>query len=334
MTITIKDVAKQANVSISTVSRVINDSKPVSDDIKLRVMAVIDELGYSPNPVARSLVTRKSRLIGVIVPDIGDAYIAEVLNAIEEVAKTYDYDIVLCNSYGSLESETHYMNLLRMKQVEGMVFITYRLRTLHKTFFENNKMPVVMVNRDGTDLGISSVSVNHYEAIYEMTLNLINSGHKNIALIRNGKTKDLFGPSHLEGFKKAHEDKGLTFNEDMIYQGHFKMKEAYDIATRLVAEGKIPDALIATTDDMAIGALNGFVDQGYKVPEDLSVVSFCDTQLASLYRPQLTTIHQPIYDIGAVAIRLLIKQIKNESKNKQHVYLPHTLEVRNSSKKR
>lgn len=334
MNITIKDVAKKANVSISTVSRVINDSKPVNSDIKLRVMAVIKELGYKPNPVARSLVTRKSRLIGVIVPDISDAYIAEVLNAIEEVAKMYDYDIILCNSYGSLESETHYMNLLRAKQVEGMVFLTYRLRTVHKTFFENSNMPVIMVNRDASDLGISSVSVNHFEAMNEITTELLSTGHKKIALIRNGKTKDIFGPSHLEGFVEAHENADVSYDENMIYQGHFKMDKAYDITKEMIDSKNMPDAIIATTDGMAIGTINALVDNGYKVPEDVSVVSFYDTHLATLYRPQLTTIHQPIYDIGAIAIRFLIKQIKGEEKNQQHFFLPHTLELRSSTKNR
>lgn len=334
MTITIKDVAKKSNVSISTVSRVINDSKPVSSDIKMRVMAVIDELGYIPNPVARSLVTRKSRLIGVIVPDISDAYIAEVLNAIEEIAKTYDYDIILCNSYGSLESETHYMNLLRSKQVEGMVFLTYRLRTAHKTFFENSHMPVVMVNRDASDLGISSVSINHFEAMRELTSQLMASGHKKIAMIRNGKTKDIFGPSHLQGFKEAHDDHQLPLDEAMIFEGSFKMDKAYAITRDMVKNKTLPDGIIATTDGMAIGVINALVDHGYKVPEDVSVVSFYDTHLASLYRPQLTTIHQPIYDIGAIAIRMLIKQINGEEKHHQHFFLPHTLEVRSSTKNR
>jgi len=334
MSITIKDVAKKANVSISTVSRVINDSKPVSSDIKMRVMAVIEELGYKPNPVARSLVTRKSRLIGVIVPDISDAYIAEVLNAIEEVAKTYDYDIILCNSYGHLESETHYMNLLKMKQVEGMVFLTYKLRTVHKAFFESNNMPVVMVNRDASDIGISSVSVNHMEAMEEATKNLLESGHRRLALIRNGKTKDIFGPSHLDGFIKAHKDLGLDYNPDWVFEGKFKMENAYQLTKDLIDDKTLPDGIIATTDGTAIGAANALVDAGYKVPEDVSVISFYDTHLATIYRPQLTTIHQPIYDIGAIAIRLLIKQINGEEKDHQHFCLPHTLVERSSTKDR
>lgn len=332
MSITIKDVAKQANVSISTVSRVINDSKPVSDDIKIRVMKVIEELGYKPNPVARSLVTKKSRLIGVIIPDISDPYIAELLNAIEEVAKTYDYDIILCNSYGSLESEEHYLNLLRTKQVEGMIFLTYKLRTVHKEFFESSKMPVVMVNRDASELNLSSVSVNHFDAIYEVTTKLINNGHIDVMMIRNGKTSDVFGPSHLEGFKKAHETHQMSVKENRVFEGAFSVEKAYDICKQVIENKDMPSAIIATTDSMAIGAINCLVDHGYNVPEDVSVVGFYDTKIARLYRPQLSTIHQPIYDIGAVAIRLLIKQINGDEKERKHFYLPHELIFRDSTR--
>lgn len=333
MSITIKDVAKKANVSISTVSRVINDSKPVSDDIKMRVVKVIEELGYKPNPVARSLVTKKSRLIGVIIPDISDPYIAELLNAIEEVAKTYDYDIILCNSYGSLESEEHYLRLLRTKQVEGMIFLTYKIRTAHKEFFEASKMPVVMVNRDASKLKLSSVSVNHFDALYEVATKLFDTGHKKLVLIRNGKESDVFGPDHLEGFKKAHEEKNISFVADQVFEGAFKMDTAYEITQKLIENKNVPDAIIATTDSMAIGAINCLVDNGYRVPEDVSVTGFYDTKLAELYRPQLTTVHQPIYDIGAIAIRLLIKQINGEEKEKKHFYLPHEFVERDSTKR-
>lgn len=332
MSITIKDVAKKANVSISTVSRVINDSKPVSDDIKMRVVKVIEELGYKPNPVARSLVTKKSRLIGVIIPDISDPYIAELLNAVEEVAKTYDYDIILCNSYGSLESEEHYLNLLRTKQVEGMVFLTYKLRTVHKEFFEASKMPVVMINRDASELNLSSVSVNHFDAMFEITSKLFEDGHEKVALIRNGKTSDVFGPSHFEGFKKAHETHKITFDEKMVFDGGFKAESAYDILQKLIDTKQVPSAVVATTDSMAIGAINCLVDNGYKVPEDVSVAGFYDTKIAKMYRPQLTTIRQPIYDIGAIAIRLLIKQINGDEKERKHFYLPHELILRDSTR--
>jgi len=330
MAVTIKDVAKEANVSISTVSRVINDSKPVSDEIKQRVMEVIRRLGYTPNPIARNLVTKKTQLVGVIVPDIANFYMGEVLNAIEEIAKTYGYDIILCNSYGEIKQEIHYLKLLSSKQVEGIIFLTHELSEEHREFFSGSDMPVVMINRDASDMGIAAVTVNHFDASYEMTQHLINYGHKRIALIRNGSTKDVFGIEQLEGYAAALEEAGIEVDLSLVLEGHFSTELAYEATKNILSMEKLPTAIFATTDAMAIGSINCLVDSGYKVPDDISVVSFYDTELARMYRPQLTTIHQPIYDIGAVAIRLIIKKIRKEELDKLIFTLPHTLVERDS----
>lgn len=331
MPVTIKDVAKKANVSISTVSRVINDSKPVSDEIKKRVLDVIRDTGYSPNPVARSLVMKKSRTIGVIVPDIASSYIGEVLNAMEEIAKTYSYEIILCNAYGEEEQELKYLNLLNAKQVEGVVFITFKLTKAHEAFIKEQKMPIVMVNRKTQESDrIHSVTVDHFEAAYQMTQYLIKQGHKQIALIRNGTTKEIFGIDQLEGYKKALFEEKIPYDEALVFNGYFQAKRAYEIVESMIDEEKIPTAIFATSDDMAVGAMNALYDRGYKIPENVSVVGFYDTRMSALFRPKLTTIRQPIYDMGAVAIRLLIKLIKGEKVSQNMVVLPHELIIRDS----
>ena len=334
MSVTIKDVAKKANVSISTVSRVINDSKPVSDEIKKRVLEVIRETGYTPNPVARSLVMKKSRTIGVIVPDIASSYVGEVLNAMEEIAKAYAYEIILCNSYGEKEQELKYLNLLNSKQVEGIIFITYQLTEEHKNFINMNKMPVVMVNRKTQeDDNIYSVTVDHFDASYEMTKYLIELGHKRIALIRNGTTKEIFGIDQLKGYQKALDEGSLKYDETLIFDGYFQAEKAYEAVQHMIDTKNVPTAIFATADDMAIGAMNALYDNGYSIPEDVSVVGFYDTKMSSLFRPKLTTIKQPIYDMGAVAIRLLIKLIKGEEVADNMMLLPHELIVRDSCRK-
>lgn len=333
MAVTIKDVAKKANVSISTVSRVINDSKPVSDEIKKRVLEVIRETGYTPNPVARSLVMKKSRLIGVIVPDIASFYIGEVLNAMEEIAKAYGYEIILCNSYGENEQELKYLNLLKSKQVEGVIFITHELQEEHRDFIEKNQMPVVMVNRNTKEGSIYSVTVNHYDATYEMMKYLIDQGHRKIALIRNGTTEDVFGTEQLDAYKKALSEANVPYNDSLVHDGKFLVQRAYEAVEHMISEQNVPTAIFATSDDMAVGAMNALVDNGFKVPEDVSVVGFYDTKLSSLFRPKLTTVKQPIYDMGAVAIRLLIKLIKGEEIQDNMVYLPHSLVIRDSCRK-
>ncbi len=331
MPITIKDVAQQANVSISTVSRVINDSKPVSDDIKKRVLDVIRQTGYSPNPVARSLVMKKSHTIGVIVPDISSSYTGEILNAIEEIAKTYSYEIILCNAYAEETQELKYLNLLVSKQVEGIVFITFDITEEHEKFIHNHDIPIVMINRDFHEgSGIRSVSIDHYKASYEMVKYLLEQGHRKIALIRNGTQKGIFGEKHLEGYKKALSEFNVPYDEKYVFEGYFSANKAYQIVKSMIDDERLPTAIFATSDDMAIGSMNALYDSGYKIPDDVSVVGFYDTKMSSLFRPKLTTIRQPIYDMGAVSLRLLIKLIKGENVSEDMIVLPHQLIIRDS----
>lgn len=328
--ITIKDVAKRANVSISTVSRVINESKPVSSEIRQRVLKIIKETGYTPNPVARSLVMKKSQLIGVIVPDISNFFTGEILNGVEEIGKMYNYDILLCNTYGELEQELRYLNLLKSKQVEGIIFMTWRLKEEHKNFFKEDDIPIVLINRDTSEINLPSICIDHFNASYEMTKYLMDNGHKKIALIRSGKENDVFGIDQYNGYQKALMEANIEIDNRLIFNGNFKLEEAYECVEKMIKKDILPTAIFATTDFMAIGAINALVDNGYKVPEDVSVVGFNDIKLASIYRPRLTTIKQPIYDIGAVAIRVIIKKIKGEKIDNNMIVLPHELIERES----
>lgn len=332
MAVNIKDVARKANVSISTVSRVINDSKPVSDEIKKRVFDIIEETGYVPNPVARSLVMKKSRLIGIIVPDIANYYTGELLNAFEEIAKTYDYEVILCNTYGDFQQELRYLKLLESKQVEGMIFLSFKWDEAHQAFFERCNLPVVLVNRAAVNDRVFTVSIDHGKAVYEMTTEIINRGHRELMLIRNGETEDVFGTEQLEGFRRALEEHGLAFRPEWVASGHFQASDAYSAVEALLKAGQRPTAIITTTDDMAVGAINCLVDNGISVPGEVSVTGFYDTTLATLYRPKLTTVQHPIYDIGAIAIRMLIKKIDGQEIEEKHVRLPHGMVFRESSR--
>jgi LacI family transcriptional regulator len=333
MTVTIKHVAKKANVSISTVSRVINDSKPVNDDIKRRVFEVIDELGYTPNPVARSLVMKKSKLIGVIIPDISSSFIGEVLNAVEDIAKTYGYDIILCNTYGELKQELRYFQLLKAKQVEGIIFTTRMLMDAHRELFTNFDLPLVMINRDGSDLGILSVAINHERAAFDMTSYLIHLGHKNIVLIRNGIDAESFGTDQMNGYERAHLENGMTFSKDKVFEGYFSMEEAYKLVDNMLKDGNKPDAIVTTSDEMAVGAINAAVDNGLQVPQDLSVSGAYDSKMSRFYRPKLTTVKYPIYDIGAIAVRLIIKKINGQEPKEKLIQMPYELVIRDSTRK-
>lgn len=334
MAITIKDVAKKANVSISTVSRVINKSKPVSDEIRERVEEVIEELNYEPNPIARSLVMKKTNLIGVIVPDISSFFIGEVLNAIEQIAKVYDYDIILCNSYGERKQELKYLNLLKNKHVEGLIFISYKIEKEHKEFIKEADFPVALINRYLKDLDTISVSIDHEKACYSMTKYLIETGSKDIALIRSGFSDDLFINEQLIGYKKALKDSKIDYDETRVYDGVHKIDEAYELVEEMIKQKNMPEAIFATTDNTAIAAINCLLDNGYDIPKDIQVVGFYDSKIANLFRPKLTTIHQPIFDLGSVATRMLIKKINEEMQDddKNIQIMPYDLIKRESSR--
>ncbi len=330
MKVTIKDVAEKAGVSIATVSRVINNSDQVSALVRERVLEVIEELDFRPNPVARSLVMKKSHLIGVVVPDMSNYFLGEIMNGIEEITRTYQYDIIVCNTRGNHELEKRYLDLFYAKQVEGIIFMSWKLENSVVEHITKIDIPVVMVNRNTSKLTIPSVSIDNYKAAYELTHYLLQKGHTQIALIRNSIDVDAFGLEQYKGYKQALMEYGIEVNKNYVRYGDFSIENSYQIVKSFIKENDIPTAIFATSDVMAIGAINALKDSGYQVPEDVSVVGFNDIRLASLYRPKLTVIHQPLFNIGTVAVKMIIDRIKGEKSGDNIVILPHSLIERES----
>lgn len=333
-TVTIKDVAKQAGVSISTVSRVINNSKPVTDEVKQRVLEVIRRTGYIPNPLARSLVTKKSQLIGVIVPEVSDSFVNEMLDGIEEVAKMYDYEILLANTYSDKEQEMKSLNLLRAKQIEGIVMISNKIDNDHIEYINSLSIPATYISKTAREYDINSVDISNKNATYDMTKYLIDKGHKEIAFIMTSKDKTILERERLSGYEKAIIENNLKLDEKLIRYAGIEYEDGYESMMELLDENIVPQAVFVTGDEAAIGAINALNDRGYSVPDDVSVAGFSDVKIARIYRPKLTTVHQPLYDIGAVAIRMVIKLINNESLDEKKVELPYRIIERESIKSR
>lgn len=331
MTVTIKDVAKKAGVSISTVSRVINNSKPVSLEARQKVLKAIDELGYKPNEVARSLVTRKSRLIGVIVTDIGNSYIAEMVRGIEEVGRMYKYDIILSSSYGNNDTEKKFVQLLMNKQVEGIVLISEDNNEEVIEDINHKNIPFVYLNKYYSNEKIPSVFINSELASYDMTKYLMSLGHRNLMYITYNKDEEHSVEKYkIDGFYKAIEEgngKGYIFDANgfMIQDGYNIGQNVYDFAKENSITG-----IFCCHDELAIGLMSNFYDNNINVPEDISVCGFGDLKIASIYRPRLTTVREPYYDIGAVAIRSIIKAINEEESDKENIYLPSQIVKRES----
>ena len=323
MSVTIKDVAKLAEVSISTVSRVINNSKPVSSEVKQRVIEAIDELGYIPNEVARSLVTKKSNLIGVVVTDIGNSYIAQMIRGIEEVARMYNYDILLSSSYNELERELKYAQILKNKQAEGIIMIAedYNKETI-KTLREFNK-PFLYLNRYNKSEEIFTVSLDNKKSIKSMMDYLGNMGHKNIIYL----SSDKYDENSVEKLKISGYEEFIAENnlkKNILSLKGYSFDDGYNNGEKIISMARQEGitAIFCSYDELAIGLLNYCYDNSIEVPEEISVVGYGNIKISSLYRPRLTTVIEPYYDIGAVAIRKIIKDINGEESIDESTYLP------------
>ncbi len=323
-----------ADVSISTVSRVINDSKPVSPEARRRVLHAIEVLDYKPNEVARSLVTKKSNIIGVIVNDIGNGYVSQVLRGVEEIGRMFNYDILLSSSYGDLEVEMKFANLFSQKQVEGIILISDILNERLMYKLDQIKIPYVVINRFYTIDQAATVSINNKNATYKMTQYLIDEGHEKIGYVALRKDMDRTNETYkIKGYREAMQQNDLKAK--IIYAEGLDQEAAEDVIEDIIEdiEDKRYTALFCTQDILAIHLMNELSDRGIRVPDDISICGFGGTELSEIIRPSLTTVKEPFYDIGAVAVRKLLKSVEAKQELKRDtVFLPVEIIKRNSVK--
>lgn len=313
MASTIKDVAKMADVSISTVSRVINDSKPVSPEARRRVLHAIEVLDYKPNEVARSLVTKKSNLIGVIVSDIGNQYVSQVLRGVEEIGRMYNYDILVSSSYEDPEIELKFAKLFSQKQVEGIIIISEILNQKLLYKLDEFRIPTVVINRFYNITDAPTVTVNNKAAAYNMTDYLTMMGHEKIAYVALRKDMDRTNEKYkIRGYKDAMEASG--FKPFILYSEGTDETAAMDVFEEHEENFRNNkfSVLFCSQDMLAINLMNVFRDNGIRIPDEMSFAGFGGSQLCEIYRPKLTTVKEPYYDIGAVAIRKLLKTIDSK----------------------
>lgn len=337
MKYTIKDVADRAGVSIATVSRVINGATVVSEKSRQRVLAAIEELDFKPSQIARNLVMQTSNTIGVIVPALSNQFTGGILNGIEEKSSSCGYDIMVCGTGGDTEKERRYLELFRERHVAGIIFMGWKLKPETVVAINDMAVQVIMMNRNASGLKVPTVSIDNFRAAYQMTNYLISKGHRRIAFFRNSVDIDACGVEQYSGFERALAEAGMDIDRSLVKYGEFSEVRSYQLMEEMIQNGNVPTAVFATSDIMAIGAANALKDNGYNVPEDVSVVGFNDVEMASLYRPALTVIHQPLWAMGAEAVKMII-----DSRNKKEedgsgmendgrtVILPHKLIERDS----
>lgn len=332
MAASIKDVAREAGVSIATVSRVLNDIDVVNEETKKKVVDAIKKLGYRPNIVARSLKTQRTRTVGILIPDISNQFYPEIVRGAEDVANIYDYNVMLCNSDFDLEKEKEYLRVLKEKMVDGVLYMSSSLEDDTLELINELALKTVLVETDDKQGNLPSVTIDNVKATYETTEHLISKGIKEIGFIGVSGEDNNAWRKRFTGFKQALEANGLKLNEELTYFNNLKVKTGYEGVLTMLEKGAKPEAIVCASDEIAMGAINALRSKGLNVPEDVSVTGFNDIDLAQAFYPRLTTVSQPMYDMGSIAMRMLIKLINNKTLEEGHFVLPHKLIERDSCK--
>ncbi|MBD7943489.1 MULTISPECIES: catabolite control protein A [Psychrobacillus] len=332
MTITIYDVAREANVSMATVSRVVNGNQNVKPATRQKVLAVIERLDYRPNAVARGLASKKTKTVGVIIPDISNVFYAELVRGIEDIATMYRYNIILTNSDQQEEKEVQLLSTLLSKQVDGIVMMSDYVseEMLHEMNRAN--APVVLAGTVEHSNSFPSVNIEYREAAIDAVNRLIQNGHKRIAFISGSISSPINRDFKLAGYEEALENADIEVDEDLIVGVDNTYDDGLAAWEQLCKLDNPPTAFFAGSDEIAIGLIHGAQDSGLNVPNDIEIISFENSKLARMVRPQLTSVVLPLYDIGAVSMRLLTKFMNKEKIEEQNVVLPYRIEERNTVK--
>ncbi len=331
-TITIYDVARVAGVSMATVSRVVNGNSNVKPATRKKVLNVIEQLGYRPNAVARGLASKKTKTVGVVIPDISNAFNSEVTRGIEDIATMYRYNIILCNSDLQQERETQLIETLLEKQVDGLLFLGGNVREEHRQIYSHTNVPVVLVATNDEEGNLPSVGIDQQQAAYDATMFFIRQGNKRIALIGGPLTDLMKGYPRYIGYRQALEDSNIPFDERLIRIGDYRYESGYQAMATLLSLTETPDSVMVLSDEMAVGTIHAISDNGLRIPDDISVMGYNNIPLADQVRPLLSTINVPMYDMGAVAMRLLTKYMHGEEVQSGQVVLQHSLKLRDSTR--
>ena len=329
-TVTIYDVAREAGVSMATVSRVVNGNKNVKENTRKKVLEVIDRLDYRPNAVARGLASKRTTTVGVVIPDITNTYFATLAKGIDDIAEMYKYNIVLANSDEDDEKEVAVVNTLFSKQVDCVIFMGYHLTEKIRSEFSRSRTPVVLAGTVDVEHQLPSVNIDYKNAIADAVRHLLKR-NKKIAFVSGPLVDDINGKVRLAGYKDALKEAGVNYSEGLVFESKYRYDDGYALAERLVSSKAT--AAVVTGDELAAGLLNGLADHGVSVPEDFEVITSDDSQIARFTRPNLTTIAQPLYDLGAISMRMLTKIMHKEELEEREVLLPHGLKVRKSTRK-
>lgn len=335
---TLKQIAKELNVSVSTVSKALNDSPEISEQTKIKIKEYAKLKNYKPNVIGLNLKNRKTKTIGVIIPNILNSFFAKVFSGIEKVADKKGYNVITCISNESLEKEIHTLEMLSNGTIDGFILsVSQEAQKLqdysHFSAIINDGTPIVMFDRIADEVECDKVVVDDFDSALNSTQHLINLGCKNIALISSVDNLSV-GKLRADGFLKALKDNNIPVNEKIILRTDSEddMKSKIDA----IFDNKI-DAIFALDENDSVAALRVSLKKGYRVPEDISIIGFADGILASRrLSPSLTTISQHGIEIGEVAAKRLISRLEEkegETSDYETIVIKTKLKERESTRK-
>lgn len=326
--VTIKDVAREAGVSVATVSRVWNEAAFVSPETRQRVAEVATRLGYSPHGAARSLITRTTHAIGVLLPDLYGEFFSEIIRGIDHAAQDDGYHILVSSSHDSKDEIDAALRSMRGR-VDGMIIMSPDLeaqRTLHTL---QGSFPVVLLNGGAESKAFDTITIDNHEGATAMVRHLIAHGHKRIAMI-GGPERNYDAAERLRGYESALAESGIARDESLEVRGDFSELSGHRAVQQLLALSPRPTAIFAANDSMAIGALSALRERGLRVPEDMAVAGFDDIPLARYMNPPLSTVHVDISLLGERAAALLLSSLQKGPRARQQLQLSTTLVIRAS----
>lgn len=341
---TIKDVAKYAGVSISTVSRVMNGTKSVSPLLRVKVEKAIEELDFSANTLARGLKASSTKQIAVIVTSLSRIFFTSVLKGIHQVAGRRGYSVIIAETYDSIEEEMRLVDLFASQWVDGILLAssvfqpdqrTHRyVSNLSRLSKKDHPIPVVTLEYPLENKQLSAVVIDHERSAYEAVNYLIREIHcKNIVHVSH-PAHHYIGAKRIAGYKRAMKEAGLPVSQDSILEGQYSSYSGYKVIQELLKTGRPCDGIFFANDEMAVGGLQALQEAGVQVPDQIAVIGVDDVLPASIVSPSLTSIHIPKVEMGATAMTLLCDLIEKDSTQRRKVLmLEHRLIERGSTKK-
>ncbi|HYT33669.1 MAG TPA: LacI family DNA-binding transcriptional regulator [Ktedonobacteraceae bacterium] len=327
----IQEVARRAGVSISTVSRVLNGTARVNHDVKERVLAAIEELGYRPSRAARSLRANHSTIIGLLISDIQNLFFMDLIKGVEDVALRNGYGVLLCNSDENSQRERHYLEVLYDERVAGLIIVPTREQLHDLERFRERNIPIVAADRRIKDKHIDAVLVDNVRGAREAVKHLIANGYRRIGAITGPKTITT-GYERQLGYRQALEEAGIAYDPTLEKSGAFREDDGRQATNELLALHPRVDALFVGNNTMTMGALDVLHTHGLRVPDDVALIGYDAMPWAALDSISLTTVTQPVYELGTTAALRLFQRLQNPgAQTRQEIILTPTLQILGSS---